>query len=93
MAENSSPATTSSRSSEGTNPDGTDARVLPIHIIDLGKRKSGDVKDLKRGHGKLLEEVGDALEDADLGLDQVTQQDVVPLIIIVERKRKRRGLF
>jgi hypothetical protein len=73
------------------------ARALPTNgggpapvIIDLGKKKRKQVKQLKRGEGKLVATV----EDVIAGLRSRGQIDATaqPIIIVVER-RARGGRF
>jgi hypothetical protein len=93
MPENTKPSTTSTAPSASPGSSGageSNLRVLPIHVVDLGKARSGDVKDLKKGGGKLLDEVADAVYDVQLGLDENTEKNVVPVVLVVERKRKRK---
>lgn len=81
----------SSRSSSATAAsEGDEARLLALHVLDLGARKSGDIEDLKRGRGKLVNEIEDAIVSAESTLaDAPGPEKIVPLIMIVQRKRKR----
>jgi len=85
---------TSSRVATGASADNSSsgkARVLPIHILDVGKAKSGDVKDLKKGRGKLLDEVADTIVELEASVaESAVGQNVVPVIVVVERKRKQK---
>lgn len=61
-------------------------------IVDLGKRKRRDIKDLRNGHGYLMEEVDQAVARARSGLPDAEQnKPVVPVVILYRKKRKRRG--
>jgi hypothetical protein len=61
-------------------------------IVDLGKRKRKAIKDLKNGHGYLMEEVDQAVSRARSGLPEAEQnKPVVPVVILYRKKRKRRG--
>ena len=64
--------------------------TTPI-VIDLGKTKTKRIKDLKKGKGKLVDEVNDVIEDvrARLGAD-ATGKQLVPVVLIY-RKRDKRG--
>ena len=55
-------------------------------IIDLGKRKRKQVKKLRRGEGKLLDDVNGAV--AELRTAGTLNSDAQPVIIIVREKRK-----
>jgi len=65
--------------------------TAPI-ILDLGKKKRSALKDLKRGRGRLMDEVEDALGEvlASLG-DEAEGKQMVPIVLVYKRKRKRGG--
>lgn len=63
------------------------AGATPV-IIDLGKRKRKQVKKLRRGEGKLLDDVNGAV--AELRTAGTLNSDVQPVIIIVREKRNGR---
>jgi hypothetical protein len=78
-------------SRDSTKPEGK-LEVLPIHLVDLGKAKSKDIKAMKRGGGKLHQAVVEAIGDIEVNLgDQAAGKTVLPVVVVVERKRKRRG--
>jgi hypothetical protein len=58
---------------------------VPV-IIDLGKRRRKQVKKLRRGEGKLLDDVNGAV--AELRTAGTLGADVQPVIIIVREKRR-----
>ncbi len=62
-------------------------------IIDLGRRKRKQVKKLRRGEGKLLDDVHGAV--AELRTTGTLSSDAQPVIIIVREKRgnKAKSLF
>jgi hypothetical protein len=62
-------------------------------IIDLGKRKRKQVKKLRRGEGKLLDDVNGAV--AELRTAGTLTADAQPVIIVVREKRsnKVKSLF
>jgi len=67
---------------------------LPI-VIDLGKKGRKQIKALKRGSGKLREEVVDATAEVMSRLGVEAQgKEVVPIVVVYERKRRavRSGL-
>lgn len=71
-----------------------DAEVAPI-ILTLGKKKKRAVKDLKRGRGRLMDEVEQTLAEVRAGLGaEAHGKDLVPVVMIYrqKQKRKRRGL-
>jgi hypothetical protein len=65
--------------------------VTPI-VIDLGKKKRKQIRDLKRGSGKLMEEVADVLNQVqgNLGPD-ADIKNLVPVVMLYSKKGKRRG--
>jgi hypothetical protein len=66
--------------------------ALAIHLLDLGKAKPKDVKALKRGGGKLHQRVIEALEEVEFNLgDQAAGKTILPVVVVVEKKRKRRS--
>ena len=71
--------------------------ALPIHMVDLGKAKPKAIKELKRGGGKLHQAVVEALGEIEFNLGaEAAGKTVLPVVVVVERKRKRRsslGLF
>ena len=60
-------------------------------IIDLGRKKSSQIKDLKEGEGELWDEVLEVVEEAKemLGSD-VEGKVLMPLILIYEKRPGRR---
>jgi hypothetical protein len=67
-----------------------EAMVTPI-VIDLGKEKRKRIKDLKRGRGKLLDDVARVLEEVRSTLgEEAGGKQLVP-IVVVYRKKSRRG--
>ncbi len=68
--------------------------IVPI-VLDLGKVKGKQIKKLKRGTGPLLDEVHEAVSTVhqELG-DEAEGRELVPLVLLYERKRKKkRGWF
>jgi hypothetical protein len=66
--------------------------ALPIHVVDLGKAKPKAIKALKRGDGKLHQAVVEALGDIEFNLgDEAAGKTVLPVVVLVEKKRKRRN--
>ncbi len=68
-----------------------DSQLDPI-IIDLGKKRRKAIKDLKRGQGRLMDEVYDAVDQirARLGAD-AAKKELVPVVLIYKQKSKRGG--
>jgi putative transposon-encoded protein len=67
----------------------TGADLSPI-LIDLGKARRNRVSKLKRGKGRLLKKVEDAIEQTvkELGND-AKDKVVLPVVVIVEKRPKR----
>ena len=65
----------------------------PIVVV-RGKPKSKRIKELKRGEGKLMDEVAEVLElvRSDLG-DRLAGKELVPVVLIYRRKRRPRGVL
>lgn len=70
--------------------------ATPI-VIDLGKKKKKYIKDLKRGRGKLMTEVSEAVNEVRLGLGEDPSNQLAPVVLIYQQKRKgkkrRRNMF
>lgn len=73
------------------NAPSNDSQLDPI-IIDLGKKRRKAIKDLKRGQGKLMDEVYDAVDQirARLGAD-AAKKEILPVVLIYKQKSKRGG--
>lgn len=59
-------------------------------ILDMGKTKRRRVRQLKRGRGRLLDDVQDAVQQvsAEMG-EQANGKQLVPVVLIYRKKRKR----
>ena len=71
--------------------DAAPASLAPV-VLDLGKRRRKQVKQLRRGEGKLLDDINGAVEELRTAgtLSAVSQ----PVIIIVrEKRRKAKSMF
>ena len=63
--------------------------VTPV-IVDLGKVRRKHVKRLKRGEGRLADEVMDVLDEVIAELaEEVDGASLVPIVMIYERKPKK----
>jgi hypothetical protein len=66
--------------------------IEPI-IINLGKQKRKRIKSLLKGRGKLLSEVEDVVAEATSLLGEELEGKVIlPLVLVYQRKPKRRRL-
>jgi len=76
----------------GTPKSGESFEALPIHLVDLGKAKPKAIKQLKRGGGKLHQAVVEAVGEIEFNLgEEAAGKTVLPIVVVVERKRKRRS--
>jgi hypothetical protein len=74
------------------NTDTSTEMTQPI-IIDLGSQKSGNIKDLKKGEGKLWDEVLDVVKETKEMLGAEAEGKIlIPVIMIYEKKAKRSDL-
>ena len=60
-------------------------------ILEMGTAKSRDIRDLQRGQGKIFKNIAKMLKQ--LKASGETPEDAQPIIIIVRKKRKSKGLF
>lgn len=62
---------------------------VPV-IVDLGKVKRKAAKRLKRGRGKLVDEIDQVIAEvkANLG-EEAAGKELLPVIILYEKKRKK----
>ena len=65
--------------------------VLSPIIIDLGKRKKNDVKELRNGTGKLVDEVKGCIDELVEG--GACSADAQPIVLIIREKPKRANLL
>ncbi len=58
-------------------------------VLDLGKKKRKAIKDLKKGRGKLLEEVQAALAQMKVTLGAEAEgKTILPVIVVYRQKKK-----
>jgi hypothetical protein len=60
-------------------------------ILDLGKKKKGDIKKLCNGEGPLLDEVTACVEE--LKSSGAISAGAQPIVIVVRQKPSRKGMF
>lgn len=72
-----------------------DADANPPIVIDLGRQKKKRIKQLKRGRGKLVERVNEAVAQVRSALGPEAQgKEFVPVAVIFRRGEKcRKGMF
>ena len=67
---------------------GTDASTGPSPVVvDLGKRRRKQIRQLKKGNGKLLGEVNGAVEE--LRAAGTIAADAQPVVFVVRQRRRR----
>ena len=62
------------------------AEQAPV-VLDLGKHRRKRVKQLRRGEGKLMTDILDALQE--LKLAGTLNSTAQPVVIVVQQKRRR----
>lgn len=61
-------------------------------VVDMGKEKRRRIRKLKRGRGRLAEEVDDIVTTFKDSLgEKADGKEFVPVVVIYRRKRKRGG--
>ena len=71
----------------------TSAEMTQPVIIDLGKQRSRALKDLKKGEGKLWDEVLDVAEEVkDMLGEEANGKVFVPIVMLYQEKSGRRRL-
>lgn len=69
----------------------TAVEVTQPIVIDLGKQRRKHIKRLKRGQGKLWDEVVDVIEEVNYQLGEEAEGKVlVPIVMVYRKKRKKR---
>lgn len=72
-------------------PRAADLSVTSPIVLDLGKQRRKRIKELRRGEGKLMDEVAASI--AELRTAGALAADAQPVVVIVREKRRRvRGL-
>lgn len=71
-------------------PSTVSANVTEPVVVDLGKKSKKQIKNLKRGKGKLVADVAAVIEElkAQAGAD-AAGKEFVPVVIVYRRKEKR----
>jgi len=63
--------------------------AAPI-VVDLGRRRGKQIKQLKRGEGPLVREVDDVIAQVRAGLAaDLDGKTLVPLVVVYKQKKKR----
>ena len=59
-------------------------------IMEVGKAKKKDIRDVKRGQGKIMGDLQDAMAEVTSSLgDQADGKQMVPVVLVYKKKRKR----
>ena len=59
-------------------------------VVDLGRRRGKQIKQLKRGEGPLVREVDDVIAQVRAGLAaDLDGKTLVPLVVVYKQKKKR----
>lgn len=66
--------------------------ITPV-IIDLGKASRKKTKQLKKGEGPLADQVALAIDQAKERLGDAAANGVLPVIVLFEKKRKKKAIF
>ena len=67
------------------------AKATEPIIVSLGKQRRKRIRDLKRGTGKLMDEVDGVVEQVRAGLgDEEKDTKLVPIVLVYRQKQKRR---
>ena len=60
-------------------------------VVDLGKKSSKQIKSLKQGKGKLMNDVAAVVEEVKINLGQDgAGKEFVPVVVVYRKKAKRR---
>lgn len=63
--------------------------INPI-IVDLGKKKRKAIKDLKRGRGRALDQIEQAVQEVRASLGAEGEgKTLVPVVVVYRRKQKK----
>jgi hypothetical protein len=68
------------------------ATAIDPVVVDLGKKSKKQIRNLKRGKGKLLYDVAAAVEEVKASLGaEAAGKEFVPVVIVYRKKDKRGG--
>lgn len=60
-------------------------------ILEFGTAKSDDIRDLRRGEGKVFNKMGRAIEQ--LRESGAVSENIQPIIVILKKKKSKKGLL
>jgi hypothetical protein len=83
------PATADSTKMESTKTTEPAAANGPV-VGDIGKKRRKQIKRLRQGHGKLMDEISQLVHELRVAgsISSTTQ----PLVVVVQQKRRKRAL-
>lgn len=84
-----SPVTSAGRSETSPRP-ATSVTAAPPIVLDLGKQRRKRVKELRRGEGRLMDEVNASIEE--LRTAGALAADAQAVILVVREKRRKSRL-
>ena len=84
-----SPVTATGRS-DASSPRPNNMTASPPIVLDLGKQRRKRVKELRRGGGKLMDEVNASIEE--LRTAGALAADAQAVVVVVREKRRRTRL-
>lgn len=62
-----------------------------IVVVDIGKKqKKKAIKRLRKGRGKLMPKIEEAIKEIQ---EETKTTNALPIVVVVEKKRSRRGLW
>jgi hypothetical protein len=62
--------------------------IAPV-VVDLGKEKSKTLRALKKGEGKLVDEVARVVEEVRAKSSELADKELVPVVMIYRKKAKK----
>jgi hypothetical protein len=69
----------------------TTPRVAAPIVVSLGKESRKRIRQLKRGRGKLMDEVGHVMEQVQANFGEHADGKVFVPVLLVYRRKQRRG--
>ncbi|MBU0493523.1 MAG: hypothetical protein KKA73_13380 [Chloroflexi bacterium] len=69
--------------------EGQDVKTASMIVIDMGKKKRKDVRRLRKGRGRLMRRLNEAI--GDLQQEGVISESSQPIVVVVREKGRRRG--
>jgi hypothetical protein len=72
-----------------SSPVSATSEITPV-VVDLGKKKKKDIQALKRGQGKLMEDVHRVIEEVRANSSALAGKELVPVVILYRKEPKRK---